>query len=236
MRITDRAPGRILSAPFDRRHWRALKNALVTFDRPVGALARYLANAGRYPWCVTLLTPSGPVQVCLRDRHDLLTVMEIFCRRDYGDGRELRAVLDIGANVGLATLFFLTRGSEARSVCYEPDPGNFELLQENLRPFGDRVTLVRAAVTATPVEIVHFVPAGRYGHTATEGEVGIAVPAVDISAAVTEASAHGVVDLVKIDTEGTEPQLVAALRTRFPGRTMVRDIVFEDGAGHTRWA
>jgi hypothetical protein len=58
--------------------------------------------------------PLGRIEVTLADRHDLQTVNEVFCRRDYGSSAH-RTVVDIGANVRLATLFFLTRSSHAHA-------------------------------------------------------------------------------------------------------------------------
>src|SRR5476651_1856806 len=118
MRVTDRDLRRILEAPFTPRHWRALWGIVVVFEAPGAALARYLSNRGRYPWRPTLRTPLGRVQVTLNDRHDLLTVNEVFCRRDYGNSTH-RTVVDIGANVGFASLFFLTRSAETRVWAFE---------------------------------------------------------------------------------------------------------------------
>jgi hypothetical protein len=85
----------------------------LTFYNPLSALARYVTNRGTYPWRPKLRTPMGTIEVTLVDRHDLLTVNEIFCRWDYGS-QARRVVVDIGANVGLATLFFLTRSTDAQ--------------------------------------------------------------------------------------------------------------------------
>jgi len=236
MRLRDRDIRRVVAAPLRARHWRALGGMLTTYDQPFVALRRYLANAGEYPWVLTLTTPIGPVAVELRDRHDLLTVNEIFCRRDYSDGAGTRVVADIGANVGLAALFFLTRSHDVHVVCFEPDPVNIAQLRRSLAEFDGRYRVVEAAVTAQPVAALEFVPAGRYGHTARRGEGGtVRVPAVEVLAALAEiADKEGPVDLVKVDTEGTEAELVARIRQGHPSSPPA--VVFEDSAGRTRWA
>ena len=126
VRIRDRDVRRILAAPVDLRHWRALRRMFSVYEQPGRALIRYLTNAGGYPWQPGLRTPSGVVRPVLTSYHDLLTVNEVFCRQDYGDGEGVDTVVDIGANVGLAALFFLTRSPGVRVWCCEPDPANLE--------------------------------------------------------------------------------------------------------------
>jgi FkbM family methyltransferase len=227
MRIADRDVRRVLAAPADARHWRALARMRTTFDEPIPALARYLTNRGNYPWRVTLRTPLGRRAVTLADRHDLLTLNEVFCRCDYGCEPH-RTVVDIGANVGFATLFFLTRNDEARVWAFEPDPANVARLRENLRGFESRYWLQARAVTVEDVPTVRFVPAGRYGRIAVNGEAGIDVPAVSVACALREIAAlAGRIDLVKIDTEGTEEALAAAVPEDVP----VGEIRYEDNLG-----
>ena len=197
------------------------------FDEPGAAFLRYVTNRGTYPWRPTLKTPLGRVEVTLADRHDLLTLNEIFCRRDYGSTAH-RTVVDIGANVGFASLFFLTRGQQTRVWAFEPDPANVERFRENLSGFEDRYTLLEVAVTAVETSTVRFVTAGRYGHVAGVSEVGIDVPAISIARAVRDiARTAGPIDLVKIDTEGTESELLAAI----PPDASIREIRFEDNRG-----
>ena len=227
MRIADRDIRRLLLAPFALRHWRALRGIVRTFDDPRAALIRYLTNGGQYPWLPTVRTPLGPIQVILADRHDLLTVNEIFCRQDYGASRN-RTVVDIGANVGFATLFFLTRSPETRVWAFEPDPENIVRLRKTLSGFEDRYTLFAAAVTADDLSRVRFVTAGRYGHIAGVGEPATEVPAVSIARALRGVSDEaGPIDLVKIDTEGTESELLAGI----PPDVLIKEIRYEDGAG-----
>jgi FkbM family methyltransferase len=226
MRVADRAIGRIATAPFEIRHWRALLGILRTFDSPAAAFLRYISNRGVYPWRVLLRTPMGPVLVTLWDRHDLLTVNEVFCRLDYGSGAA-RTVVDIGGNRGFASLFFLTRDPQTRVWIYEPDAANVARLRETLSGFEGRYRLVEAAVTAREISHVRFVPQGRYGHIARSNEPGVQVPAVPIKRVVRDVARDvGSIDLLKIDTEGTERELVAAVAHDSP----IREIRY-DGEG-----
>jgi FkbM family methyltransferase len=165
--------------------------------------------------------------------HDVRTVNEVFCRQDYGDGTDVRLVVDIGANIGVASLFFLSRRPNVRVIAVEPAPRNLPRLRRHLAPFGDRTVIVPAAVGVASGRAGFTVETtGRYGHLARPADqVSVEVPVVDINALLRDTVAsHGVIDLVKIDTEGTETELAAAIAPEVAAR--VRRVVIElpDGA------
>ncbi len=141
VRLRDRDVLRIAMAPLLPRHWAALARMFTTYQQPGAALRRYLGNTGAYQWQPVLRTPLGDVRPALSNYHDLLTVNEVFCRRDYGSGKGVEVVVDIGANIGLAALFFLTRNSSSRAYCFEPDPANAAALRSTLTGYEDRYTL-----------------------------------------------------------------------------------------------
>jgi len=100
---------------------------------------------------------------------------------------------------------------------FEPDPANIERLRENLSGFEARYTLFDVAVTTADMPTVRFVTAGRYGHVAGTGEAGVDLPAISIARACRRVAREaGSIDLVKIDTEGTESELVAAIPPDVP--------------------
>src|SRR6476620_11843470 len=85
---------------------------------------------------------------------DIDIFAEIFDREIYANARihpgEVNNIIDLGANIGLASLYFLNKCPHARVVAVEPDPSNFELLSRNLQPFllHEQVTLLPGAVAA----------------------------------------------------------------------------------------
>ncbi len=229
MRLRDRAPSVLLTAPFRSKNWRAARSCLRTVDRPGAFLWRYLTNSGTYPHRVTIRTPVGPVRLTLFSRHDLLTVNEVFCRRDYGDGVGLATVVDVGANIGIAAMWFLSRSPNCFVHCLEPDERNARRLEENLAPFAGRFRLIRAAVGCEA-------GTGRYGHLVTDapsarpGELAggtvAQVEVVAIADLLDEVlGASGSIDLLKVDTEGSEEELIDAIPPRI--RSEVRRVVYE---------
>lgn len=226
--VGGRPVGRVLGALGERRHYRALANMLRRYPRPADALARYLWARGEYPAEVEVRTPRGRVRPRLYSHHDMLTLNEVFCRLDYELRGPARVVVDVGSNIGLSALYFLTRPSRPHCFLYEPDPRNAVRLRQTLEAFAGEWELAEAAV-APRAGRVRFAtePSGRYGRVGdAEGGTTIDVDCVAINDVLERALAlTGEVDLVKIDTEGLELDTVRAMDPALLRR--VRAIVVE---------
>ena len=217
MRPTDRR--RLRRGLTRAQSYRSLVAMARVSTEPVSALRRYVDSGhGEYPWTTTLRTPVGRVSVTLPHSHDVRTVNEVFCRHDYGSGVP-RVVVDVGANIGVASLYFLSRDPQVRVHAYEPVPANLTALRTNLAPFADRVVVDERAVSPAggPAEFL-IEDVGRYSGLAEFYEHDLerrsvvmeTVALADLLDAVFEA--EGRIDLLKIDTEGSEAALVAAIR------------------------
>jgi FkbM family methyltransferase len=223
-----RSLGTVLRALGGPQHYRALANMLRRYPRPGDALARYLFGRGAYPARVAVRTPAGVVQPLLHTRHDMLTLNEVFCRLDYALARPARVVVDVGSNIGLSALYFLTRPSRPYCFLYEPDPRNTARLRDNVARFADRWELAEAAVAARPGRVRFATePTGRYGRVGGDaGGAALTVDCVGINDVLERALARtGTVDLVKLDIEGLEIDTVRAMDPALLRR--VREVVFE---------
>lgn len=138
------------------------------------------------------------VEVLLRDQYACLT-----------DHANVETILDVGANIGTASLYLLNRYPTARLVALEPDPDSFEMLEMNLRPYGRRATAIRAALwpRAEPlfVDRGHFRDGAEWSFQVTDEPLPSAprVPGVPF-ATVLDDAAIDFADIVKIDVEGAE--------------------------------
>ena len=135
----------------------------------------------------------------------MLTVNEVFCRGDYRVPRDCRVVVDVGSNIGLSALFFLTRDECVRVYAFEPDPRNVERLQNNLEPFTGRWTVEEAAVgdERGTVSFGRDRGAGRYGAVGSPHGEQLRVRCEhinDVLRKVLETDSR--IDLLKIDTQG----------------------------------
>jgi len=122
-------------------------------------------------------------------------------------------VLDVGANIGYYTLIFARSvGPEGRVFAFEPEPGNFSLLQENVSTNRYRnVTLSRLAVSDRTGSARLYVDAGNAGdcriYDSRDNRPSIEVETVRLDDYFEPPP--GRIDLIKMDIQGAEP---AALR------------------------
>lgn len=140
---------------------------------------------------------------------DVSTMKEIFLERDYEFeiGAPVQVIVDAGANIGLASVFFARKYPLARIIAIEPEAGNFALLQRNTQCY-PRVTPLKAALWGSTGEIAVLDP-GRGAHgfiTMASGDAVERVPAISIPDLL---ATHGIdrIDLLKIDIEGAEKEV-----------------------------
>jgi FkbM family methyltransferase len=160
---------------------------------------------------------------------------DIFVKRvlDFNACTPAPRILDCGANVGLASLFFKSRYPAARITAYEADPAIFEMLAANLTANG-----------AGDVEAVHaalWTSSGRLSFRSEGSDSGMiaSLPGA-VDGAATEVPslrlrdilAAGPVDLLKLDIEGAEDVVLADCEPALDGvRAIIMDLhEFDPGA------
>jgi FkbM family methyltransferase len=79
---------------------------------------------------------------------DREVLAQIFVEKEYeGIAAESpRTILDLGANVGYSSAYFLSKYPDATVLAVEPDAGNYAMCRRNLEPYGSRVRVVHGAV------------------------------------------------------------------------------------------
>jgi FkbM family methyltransferase len=123
-------------------------------------------------------------------------------------------ILDLGANIGLSSAWFLSRFPRAEVLAVEPDPCNFYLCCHNLARYGRsaRVLLGAAWSKRSKVVLSHSSGDGRewasrvydYPSHGTEPQVD----AWDIASLIKMSNAKAV-DLLKVDIERSELEVFA---------------------------
>ncbi|WP_187272135.1 FkbM family methyltransferase [Zeimonas arvi] len=139
--------------------------------------------------------------------------------------------VDIGANFGwYSCLFSRLAGGTGRVVAFEPEPGNFGLLEANLLRNGCRnVSALREGLADRPGELeLHLYKAsnpGRHSLLPTPGGETVRVPVVALDDRLAALGlAERPVDLIKIDIEGFE---LSALRGASATLSRCRNMVIE---------
>ena len=147
---------------------------------------------------------------------DLLTLCpqweDIFVKRTlaFTSASPAPRILDCGANVGLASLFFRQLYPEARITAFEADPALFAILDTNLRANGAGTVETRHAAVWTSAGTLTFQCEGS-----DSGMVGSLPGAIDGRATTVpslrlrDVLDEEPVDLLKLDIEGAEDLVLA---------------------------
>ena len=146
-------------------------------------------------------------------RAEFIPFMEIWNEHTYDAIPEFSAcgldcVVDVGANIGLYSLYQAIRKKAKRVISFEPAPSVFPRLMANLRT--NLITNVDALNSAVGGHIgeVEFLETqlSFNCHIASDEQKGISIPCVTLDSAL---SGVPRVNLLKIDVEGYELQVLA---------------------------
>lgn len=194
--------------------------------RKLGAIRRRIFEspeqaAWRSAWHRAEVTPRfTPGQIRMMDLDlrysDLLTFcpqwQDIFVKRAlaFKSASSTPRILDCGANVGLASLFFRRHYPHARITAFEADPALFAILSENLEANGAGDVEARHEALWTSTGTLTFQCEGS-----DSGMISSLPGAVDGRAATVpslrlrDVLDEGPIDLLKLDIEGAEDAVLA---------------------------
>ena len=147
---------------------------------------------------------------------DVSELIHTILRRTYepftpAPGRDVRFVIDAGANIGDTAAWFLTRYPAARVVSLEPDSRNFEVLVRNTSAYGDRSIRLNFGLWPRSANLRVVESESRTALSVVEVAEGQpfdckAVSPTDLLAQ----TGSDWIDIFKIDIEGAEQELFAA--------------------------
>jgi FkbM family methyltransferase len=195
-------------------NWIGAFRACYVFSNPFLVMTALLRH--RSPPVVRVRTPTGRITLRLRNFENLKTLFSIFCRRDYFvSGRSAYLFLDIGANVGIASAYFLSRNTHNVVRCFEPDITNLAHLRENLAAFHERATISEAAVHVSGgIVVLYRSLDGKHSSLHHSGRARIPQQTVArvFADILVEVALLGLPTVIKIDVEGTEADLVQSVK------------------------
>jgi FkbM family methyltransferase len=141
---------------------------------------------------------------------DIETFYLIFIAEEFGKIKDVpfNSFLDLGGNIGLATLFFSSLRPDSRKLVLEPENENFTLLCKNTQSIKDLKTMKYAVSNITgKISLLDgggndsfFISAARQSDELC-AEIVSTVDSIDINSLINEDNKF---DIVKIDIEGSE--------------------------------
>jgi FkbM family methyltransferase len=164
-----------------------------------------------------------PVSARIRLRpkgSDLTTLEEVMKDEVYGSLSELLTspqwIIDLGAHIGLSSLYFLGLYPAAKVLAVEPHPDNFALLENNLRPWiaSAQCTVVRAAAWSRdcslhPTASLNAPYQASFSVRPSAREDQGSIRGLSMATLIGMTGA-GKVQLVKMDVEGSEAALLTS--------------------------
>jgi FkbM family methyltransferase len=139
---------------------------------------------------------------------DVQSVREVMVEEIYRPPAYMKpsVVVDLGGNIGLASVFYHQEYKCPRVICVEPVARNVRMIRENLRLNGVEAMVLQAAVSSV-AGTVRFRSDTRsnQGRVSEDGE--LVAPCVTMSE-ILGVTPNNWIDLLKIDIEGHEETLL----------------------------
>lgn len=178
---------------------------------PAARVGREWTIGFRYP------APIGNVRLRLRSNGgaDAFVHSEVFEHEYYR--LHLRpppaTILDLGANIGLAAVYFARLFPAARIACVEPVPENLRMLRQNLELNGVDAEVISAAVDVEDGVSHMHCDAMAYGHRIVAAAESVTADRFEVPAlgmpSILERLGWRRIGLLKVDIEGHERSLLA---------------------------
>lgn len=141
---------------------------------------------------------------------DKKNFLHIFIKREYEYkyGIEAKNIIDGGAYIGLASLFFATKFPNAKIVAIEPDISNFEVLEKNVSDYKNIYPIRKALWNEERRLVIKDIGLDKWGMIVENGNqsgngyvLGITIDKV------MEEFSFDFIDILKLDIEGSEKEL-----------------------------
>ena len=169
---------------------------------------------------LSLTLPGQNYEVTLRPQtSDIPTFDQVFGLREYDTVNlppSADTIIDLGGNIGLATIFFGLKYPNARILAVEPEPDNFHLMQVNTQALGPRIQRLNAAAwthdgtLSLDTQDPTGQPLGSWGVQVSElSEKSAQTTTCYKLPTLLTMAGFATVDILKVDIEGAELELFA---------------------------
>lgn len=197
--------------------------------RCIDGLARLRTGNSAADFLITYRKNGKRLTASVRGRHlasDIQTVLELAA----GDCYNLEkvnwspdVVIDCGGNTGLFTLASSSRWPNAKIICFEPMPENFELIQRHIAINGleNKVDLIQAAVGASKRSARFFIRDANQGSLDDSLDFGSAIDVNVLHLWKVYGSIQTEKVLIKLDVEGAEFEILQDFFQHQPLRQLV---------------
>ena len=168
---------------------------------------------------ISISVKNLPHKIIIRNQPaDFAVFTQVFVNKEYDVAlaHPVNSIIDCGANIGLAALYFTTKYPQASIKCIEPEKENFELLLQNTHHYKN-ISCLNAGVWHKNV-LLQVIDKG-YGSLGFQvketREKENSLPAKDMSSIMQDWGKSNI-DIVKLDIEGSEEQVILEDKSNWP--------------------
>ena len=170
------------------------------------------ANHSSHKFAIKVKYAEQPI-VVRGKTSDVSVFYEIFALRLYHiPKQEVKSIIDLGANVGYASIYFAHFFPNARIIALEPEGSNYRALLENTHAY-QNISCVNAPIWPEEVDLLLQNPEGsKWGFQYGEAPKVIGQPIIRAQTlpGLIKKFGLGRINLLKIDIEGAEQLLFTA--------------------------
>jgi FkbM family methyltransferase len=164
-----------------------------------------------FPSTVVLDSPAWGKIPLRTNGEDIGLLSQIFVRRDYRmEASGVRRILDLGANIGMATIYLSRLFPEAQFACVEPSPENTPLLKRAIALNGIPARVFEAAAGAESGTTNLYLadkPVANSVYPVEGFSSLVTVPLISVPEIMNQMGWDRI-DLLKIDIEGSEKEVL----------------------------
>jgi FkbM family methyltransferase len=179
---------------------------------------------------------SSPIYV-RRKSSDLLAFHQIFTFKEYemNLGFKPKFIIDAGANIGLAAVYFAKKYPNAKIIAIEPESSNFEMLKKNSNNYKN-IFLHKRALSNQSNLVLNVIDKGfgnwgfmtEIDNNRSSQNIVDTVKTITIDDIIKENNLE-YIDLLKIDIEGGEKELFESNYENWLPKTKCIAIELHDG-------
>jgi FkbM family methyltransferase len=193
---------------------RALKSSLYVpiivykFDNWYSFLSNYIGFKNE----AKIYKFRNSIRIKTNEGIDSITIAVIFIKKEYGEVKNNSTVIDIGANIGVYSIFAATTSKNTIVYAYEPMPKSYKLLLENIRinSLGKNIFPFQQGVCAKKEKRKLFLASASPFHSlygAKEGRKYLEIDCVSLKD-IFDDNKIKECDILKLDCEGAEFEIL----------------------------
>lgn len=213
---------------FNLNIFEVIFNFFLVHRNPLNAIVNELFSTGKYPSMIIL---KNKMKIKLYSVYDFSTLNLVFCRQDYYKPKNINLVVDIGSNIGISCLYWLDNNSSCKIVSFEPSSRNYKKLLFNTKKFKKNITFNKLGVSNKNMTTKLYLSKSGVNDSIrkTFRPKYEMIKLIDINIVLKKLLAkNDIIDVLKIDTEGTEKEILENIKKQYFEKIKVINIEGSD--------